>query len=563
MPLKYCVAAGSWYAVAANALIFAILASTVRWWGSGMMSRAWAGSPLPRWFWPCVLAAAAACAALTAPRLGNSFWDDEEYALRRAIAGTFSPASDEVVRFKPVGWNATLFFYEKPTNHILSSVLSRAGNSVWAAVTHPKELPYSEAAVRFPSFLAGLGAVVAAGWLCGVLGMPGAGALAAWLLALHPWFCRHVPEARAYPMFLALIPVVLAFGVINSRGGGVRVWLAFAAAQFLMVAAWSAAAVYLAVFNACLLGLIFSGRAPVFPQAARLVAAGLLASGGGALLYFPCVPQFFRYSALLDDIKIHPGWFADVGARLLTGLPWATLADHPSGRYFFDRLPAFAWAMLGLGFFAVAAGFARMVLRSRESAWVAAALAIPAPLFAAIAVLKGAYLFQWYMLGALPAAVIFAACGIAWPLAKIRDRRIAACLGGLACAVYFVFGAPSFGVLFRQPVAQIRESVLFTRPSLDPNSEANRKILTAAFLSPPLVYDPRAIKLDGAEDLRSLVDRARRDGLPLYINQGYTEISLERFPGVKEILLDPELFERVRFPGIEPMFDRDVFRLKE
>ena len=92
-----------------------------------------------------------------------------------------------------------------------------------------------------------------------------------------------------------------------------------------------------------------------------------------------------------------------------------------------------------------------------------------------------------------------------------------------------------------------RESVLATRPSLDPNAPENLKIITAATTQPPYVYDPRARRALTIEQYASLMKEADERGVTLYVNNGFPTALKIDFPGVFALLEDPATFEPVAY----------------
>src|SRR5690606_39114004 len=135
-----------------------------------------------------------ACAAVNAPRLAHSLWDDEEYTLRRIVLGSYRVNDKGEPKLKEVPWSDTFWYYGKPNNHFLNSISARLSNSAWRVVARPTGLQFSEVGLRLPAFLAGILSIGAWAFLLRILGFPAAGALAAWLIVLHPWHMRFVPE---------------------------------------------------------------------------------------------------------------------------------------------------------------------------------------------------------------------------------------------------------------------------------------------------------------------------------------------------------------------------------
>jgi hypothetical protein len=568
-----CVAVYGWWAGAFNALVLALAALLAPWWAGGearpVVSST--GTGVPRWFWPLVFAAVAVCAAANGPRLAAGLWDDETYSVRHTIAGEWKIRDDGTLRFKKAPWRDTLWFFAKPNNHILNSVFARLANDAWAGVTRPQGLPFSEPVIRLPAFLAGLGSLAAFAWLLARLGLPGAGVLAAWLMALHPWHARFVPEVRAYAFLFLLLPLACLAVLRALETGAWRWWLASAAAQLALIAAWSGALGSLVLLNAgvaCAIAFAGSDPAACGTSIARFLASCTLAGTAALQLYLPCVPQFQVYAEKLDDLHIDASWIVNVSSRFLTGHSWdaaysGNRLDYLEGAHMFAQSP---WAFVAVavaGVLGLVLGIVRLARRGFPALAFLPALVLPAPLMVAAAMGKGIHLFEWYVVGALPGVLAVTAAGLAWAAGCVADRsNKAAALGlvvvGLA-AFAWVNRLP-WRTLWCDPVAPIRESVLLTRPSTNPLEPGADTILTASRHGPPHVYDPRAIVFKSHEKLREIINDACRTGKPLFVNQSYTNMAFAEEPEIAALLLDPELFERTTLRGVEPMFTRDVFR---
>ena len=206
-------------------------------------------------------------------------------------------------------------------------------------------------------------------------------------------------------------------------------------------------------------------------------------------------------------------------------------------------------------------GVARLLSQRGPGIFFMPLFLFAAPLFIVVAISKGLYLLEWYVVGALPGLVALVAIGLAWPLAAIatRSQKLATGLGLLICAGFLGFQWQFLNVLHSRPIAPIRDSVLLTRSDLNPHADENRRILTAAALVAPAVYDPRIRPIKSKEDLLELMQHSRDSGHPLFINQSYTSITRKELPELAALLFDPTQFQHTRVPGIEPMFDRDIF----
>ena len=152
-----------------------------------------------------------------APRLRQSLWDDEIYAVRKIVLGTDRIQSDGSVKIKQLPWWRTLALRRGARNHGLQSVLSRFVGGT-QTVVHPDGLQFSETAIRLPSFIAGALSIPALALLVARLGFPWAGVIAATLLALHPWHLKLATEARGYPFVFLFIPLMaLCIATLSER----------------------------------------------------------------------------------------------------------------------------------------------------------------------------------------------------------------------------------------------------------------------------------------------------------------------------------------------------------
>ena len=129
----------------------------------------------------------------------------------------------------------TLFYYRKPTNHVLYSVAARASLGVWRAATGAAPQSWDAFALRFPAYAAALLSVFGLGLLVFHLGFPRAAAAAAFLLAIHPWHIRYGADGRGYAFMVLLAIVAAAFLLRGLRRGGWTAWLGYAAAQLAML----------------------------------------------------------------------------------------------------------------------------------------------------------------------------------------------------------------------------------------------------------------------------------------------------------------------------------------
>ena len=317
----------SWWAGALNLVPLVLLALTTRWWTRPLpvAIRAQPAPKIPRGFVLCVGGALVASALLGYPRLSQSLWEDEEYSVRRCIVGGHRVDDDGQVRPKHFPWRNTLWNYSSTTNHVLQSVLARLSHSAWRWFAQPGGLRLSEAAIRLPSYLAGILIIPLLALLLARFGFPWEGAFAAWLVALHPWHLRFATEARGYGLVALFILLGCLFAVAALNTGKWRWWIALASIDFALLYTWPPTLFTVLVLNLCVLVRLFreDRLAPVRDVLfLRWLAASVVAGMIFLQMFLPCVPGLFHYLQSVRDFDGHLFWLKNVGALFLTGSLW-------------------------------------------------------------------------------------------------------------------------------------------------------------------------------------------------------------------------------------------------
>ena len=563
----------SWWAGLINLVPLSCLALTARAWSRPLPGRiAQEGSPaLPKGFVLCVAAAMAACALLGFPRLSQSLWEDEEFSVRRCIVGGYRIQDDGDVVVKKLPWKVTLW-NSSTTNHIFQSVLSRLSHSTWRAIARPAGLQFSEAASRLPSYVSGVLVVGVIALLAARFGLAWEGALAAWLMAIHPWHMRFTTEARGYGLVSLLIPLSCLLAGQALRQGEWKWWIGLAMANFALLYTWPPAIFAVVVVNLYVLsrmlteGRLSQARATLVQ---RWIVSLTVAGIAFLQLFLPCVPELFRYLQSVRDFDGHAFFLKNVGALFLTGSLWTRsgLLATPYMEYLpyahaqpvlFGIAVALAAALFLLGLF-------RLLVLEPRARWLVAMLILPGVLTYAYALVRHKMLMEWYVGFMLPGAALLVSAGAFCAFSPFQGLRGARWAGiSLAIALTLGFAAlsqPARHFLLSRGAAHYRESVLATRPDLDPNAPENLRILTAATTQPPYVYDPRARRALTVEQYVLLMKEADERGVPLYVNNGFPTALEIDFPGIFAMLQDPFVFERIGyFSGIDVMLDRVVHR---
>ena len=514
-----------------------------------------------------------ACALLGFPRLSQSLWADEEYCVRRCVIGGYRVQADGTVEVKKLPWKSTLWNYTT-TNHIFQSILARVSHSVWQTIARPTGLQLSEAAVRLPSYLAGILAVGAIGLLAARFGLAWEGALAAWLIAIHPWHMRFTTEARGYGIVALMIPVSCLLAVCALNRGHWRWWIGLAMANFVLLYTWPPTLFTVLILQLCI-AISFLTKKRFSPGNDILILRWLVsATIAGVVflqLFLPCVPGLFSYLKSVADFNARASFLVNVGSLLLTGSPWnkSGLSTTSYLEYFpfADVHPvAFRIAItVAVGLFAL--GIFRLWIVEPRARWLVAVPILPALLTYIYAAIRNKALMEPYVGFMLEGVAVAVAAGAFWAFSPLRRFPAARWAGPLMAVVFVMAFAmlsnPARHFLLTWGAERYRESVLLTRPSLDPNAPDNLKIMTAATAQLPSVYDPRVRRASTVEQYASLMREADERGVPLYVNNGFpTALKLD-FPGIFAMLNDSNVFEPIAYlTGSDVMNDRVVHRYR-
>ena len=567
-----------WSALGVGALLGLLLATLPLW--TAPLSAAPAPAPArPRWLPPALVAAVLLGAALRFTLWSGGLWWDEAWLVRRIVVGEVRPAPAldgsvaETPRFVRAAWMRTLFEYEKPTNHLPQSAASRVAVDAWRALSGGAPESFAERALRLPTYVAGLATIALVGLLVAAWGFPRAGAATAFLLAFHPWHLETATGARGFA-FVALAAVTSALALVRAlRTGGARPWLAYAAAQALLL--WTHPfAIYLtACFGLASVGaLAGAGR---FRAASRAVAAHVLAAALTLAVLGPAVAQFPLWREVHTahagdprspvDLARHTANEVWVNASL--GLARIVPQTDPARRYpSLDELrktnpllrPAVRWVLPGLAL----AGLVALLARRGPHRPVVVALVLAPLLALAVSAAAGhlgrrfhpRYLF--FVLALVPPLL---AVGVDAIAARLGGPRAAA--GALAAFVVAMAAlvAPSIANQSTHPYAGMREAVRFAEAQPD----AARALRAGIGLGGDTarVYEPALLHVETLEELAALRARARAEGRPLYVLYGHLGQNERHRPEVIAVLEDRAEFEPLgRFEAVAPEFVYRVVR---
>jgi hypothetical protein len=559
-PIDLARAFGWESALVGGLLCAALLASARRWLGPIAVAPGAALAPPPRaplWLGLAVAGAVATSGWLAWPRLALSLWDDEEIALGCCVDGAYERRqSTGELRFRDVPLRDVWFASHEGHNHVPQSLLSHLALDTWRAVARPPHRIASERALRLPSWLAGMASVALTALFVRRLGLGAvAAATAAWLLALHPWHVRYTSEARAYALLFLLLPLSWTSLVSALHRGAWRPWLGHAFAQAALVWAhpsmvWQVGLTGLAALAS--LRQLHRGTPRLSEQAARWLVAHLLAAAVAAPLVLPHVMQLLPY---LEQFRGEVQGFGGkllyhTLAHLFAGAPWRSrdsenyveLADVAAASPLLLRLA------LALALAALATGALRLLRAGGVRAALVAPLLLAAPLLYAVSWARADRFFEWYVVFALPGLAVLIAAGLGAPALALRAPRARTPAAALCAAAFLALFArvtsEPLATLRARSIVPLRESVLLTRPTLDPFAPENARIVTVSFQRPAYYYDPLFVWLNTPEALEARLAEADAAGQTLFVNIRYG-LASKRLPELVRLVEDGARFERV------------------
>ena len=361
--------------------------------------------------------------AARVPFLADGLWYDEIAAfLGYSVAGPWHAAST----------------YFSTANHVLHSVLVAVSAGA---------LGVDELSLRLPSFLAGLGAVAAVGWLGREAGGAALGRWAAAAAALMPIAVLPSTESRGYAM-MALFAALSTAAFLRARRVGGAWWIGYALACAL--GAWShLVALCVPAFHGAWCAVVAVRTRDRDSRRRALAGMGAAALGAALAAAFlaPVIPGIV---ALRDDFRALDG-----NEPTLLGPEGAAMLWSAGGTWW--MLPSLAALPL------VAAGSAHA--RRDRALCTALCLSLGGALVAlAFPLLLGSWLYARFLAFTVPGIALLLGAGAQALFLRQRTAGIAAC--ALAAGAWIVTLA-TIGP--RQP---LREAVELVASRLQPGERA-------------------------------------------------------------------------------------------
>ncbi len=481
---------------------------------------------------------------LRLPRMGQSFWGDEDWAYRDLIGGRFKEnPEDGTLKFRRHRWMVTAFWDKGTNNQYAYTLLARVCHDGWKRISRGRPEAFSEAALRVPSLLAGLGSIAMGALLLRRLGFSRAALLLALLMAIHPWHVRYSSEARGYTMLIFFLLAGIYFVLAALEDGRWRWWLLFALCEFLSLYTWKAAIHPVAAINLAVLVILLARRRGEASQFARWLVVNVGVLMVFVPLFAPAIPQIRRKLSVSEQARGEMGlsWLENVVAQLGAGTDWALLG----------------WSAPVLALVAAALVVAGCVRMRTHPGW----LLVLAPLAGAVLAflhfsLSGNELLKWYVFYTLPFLLILMAVGLEW-----RPTLGAACMIAYALTV-----VGTLQERIRWPIQQSREAAVVTRTADEGLLHMGASdIVTVGLYRASHSYDPRMRQgrgLRSGDALEAVVAECREAGKELRVSAANLGFARSAHPDFFAVLEDEGVFRKTgSFPAAEAYLEIETYEM--
>ena len=566
---------GLWWAAVINLGLAVGLAAGARFWARPLEAipeeRGIGGARWSRGFVIGLLSIVVLAGVMRWNLAQRSLWWDELWPTKFGIVGYYlgEPTIPLEERyFGEANWQRSLWHFTRPMNHSVASFPARLSHVAWQKLAEP-EAPnaFSELALRFPNWLASLGAVAIVGLVGASWGRPVAGLLAALLLAIHPWHIRYGVDLRCYSWLVLWMATGLLWLTLVFRSGKARwwPWIGFGLNQGLLV--WSFPhAIFLAAGFA-VVALALGWRTwPDRQDRKVFLGRWFLANTIGAMLYLQLFgPNLVQMAKWLDGVYAHhSGHAVDLGrgremvTQWFYGMPWigARDADGEGLPDLVLRLGGLGGVALGLAAAVLLVGAIRLWRLDRVAAWlVGFAFVVAVGHLAYLAKSEHFFYPRFFTYLLVPSVLLF---GIAadWTTKRWRIGVVIAALGigGFAWIV-----APQWRVLMERPYAPMRNVADAFETFRE---EADGPVIFGCYghgeeMMP--IYFPEVRGAITLAELQALAEEAERTNADLVVALGYQSFNRFQVPDGFDWLDDPGKFEEIRvFRGIVP---EHTFRL--
>lgn len=538
--------------------------------------RAWWDSAW--WFWGLLGLVALLGLGLRMSHSGKSIWWDEAWTVKRVIVGYQEPLPDqpEELTFRRASWMKTFFQYDKPTNHVGYSVCARFCVDTWRTLTGGEPASFDEAALRFPAVMAGILAIALAGMLVRDLGHPWLGLLVALLLALHPWHIRYSVDARAFAFCTAFsLLAVWALGR-GLRLGSWRYWVLFAFANLMLVWSFPYAVFLVALLGAAgAFGIMAAHGSRGLPYLVRMAVCGAVAAMLLLQATAPWVAQVQHWGGTMDEDGVEAvdiDIVREFWVQSVTGAPWKTRGVEAEDNLYsqeevISKLPLpirVAGYALIFGVLPLAAlgGCFHLAVSRMYSGLLIFVPLLALPLTLGIAILRGDWFYERYIIFGLPFVIIVVVLGAFHLLAGMEgSNRVPGLIGvGLFSAMFLLMSTPQLVRVISRPVEPLRDVARFFEARRGANPTLPIRAGYQHGGAMPSLYDPWIRVASSPEDLRAMAEEAKEKKASFFVFYGHENFNRGMFKEAFAYLDNPLLFaRRAHFPGIEADYDYQIY----
>ncbi|MGI9244421.1 MAG: glycosyltransferase family 39 protein [Verrucomicrobiales bacterium] len=541
---------GLWYGCLFTAIAAALLLATSWCWLKTTLAKpvslvhSEVGAVPRRRFWLVLAGLLLLALVLRLPRMGQSFWGDEDWAYRDLIGGRFKEdMQDGSLRFRRHSWAVSAFWDKGTNNQYAYTLLARVCHDGWKRLSRGQPEAFSEAALRLPSLAAGLGSIVMGALLLRRFGYSRAALVLASLMAIHPWHVRYSSEARGYTMLIFFLLAGIYFLLAALEDGRWRWWVLFALFEFLSLYTWKAAVHPIVALNLAVFVVLLVKRRTELEQFWRWLVVNVAVLMLFVPLFAPAIPQIRRKLAVSEQARgeMGMGWLQDVVSQLEAGADWGVLGW---------------WAAVLAGIAAVFVILGWVRIRA-----LPASVLIVAPLLGAVLAflhfrLSGNELLKWYVFYTLPFLLIFLALGMEW------RRPFGA--GFLVLYVGVVFGVLQDRIL--SPIQQSREAAAVTRTADEGLLHMGpTDIVTVGLYRASQSYDPRmrqSRQLRSGDALMKVVEECRNSGKALRVSAANLGFARREHADFFALLNDPAVFRKTGdLPAAERYLDIETYEM--
>ncbi len=560
---------GTHWASSVILLVVTLALLTMRWWHPGppalkpLSCASNALSPGQGRYRVILLAIFLGAVALRLPLAMGSLWWDELWNIKFATVGEWrqNPENPDEGKFLPTSWSRAAWYYNKPTNHSVLTLPSKACHSLWQKVSGAAPAAFSELVLRLPVFAASLAALLLTARLATRLAGRRAGLTAAALMALHPWLIRYGVDARSYGLTLFFtIAALSALERATAEGSPHRNawWWAFGGCQMLLMWAHALAHVSLcAVLAIAALWLIRRGPAGNRGRlAGQWLVIHLTAAAVFLAAFLPNALQALTWGERNEDGNLLTASYL---VRTLSQIASGTeppYLGHAAG------IPLLPWGgfilLTAAGFTALVTGLRYLIRTQPRAAILTTSVLGGGVLFLVIVHLAGGFFYHRFVISSAIPVILLTAIGL--------SRLPHTGLTMIALAGFAGLTFPQTRLLLTRSYAPFRETIADLWAAAARTGPAAPIPVGYGLGSHVMqAYEPtlRDIRSDSAAKLQAFIDQARRENRPLYVALGYEGLNRQNQPEGFTLLDDPTLFERLSVRhGIEPEFTFQLLSLK-